>query len=543
LEDTIQKSNSEGVSFKSYLILCCIVILGLVIPMVRMTSGIRFSDEGFYITGAWRLVTDGSVSIPMRDIVEEGRIGCFFVPGRESRFYSMNPIGFSFILAPIYFVGGWWWLLHANYLIAPVALILLFLVGRRLFNVHTSLLGTLFLAISPIFSLQTSLVMTHVFSLTLQLAGVYVLLRKNIGIIHFFVIGLIWGGGVFVRLDFCLMLIPLIGLVFVRWYFNSSQKSKSIRSMSYWLIAALLGFSLGIACFLMFQHVTIGQGTKSGYQEEYQMAELLAFDRFHKAVPQAITLINQYALPFVVGFGLLGMGLIIKSNPAAAIVLWTWSIPFFLFYCLFRYGSKHFYNVRYFIPMLPAFTLSAGYFLTSRNLLSWVRKWFVTVIVVVIVLANIWTGYKLILQKGRNVLRQTQLFEMIDDQVPKGSVLFLPGNVGLTQELKGGYDVRSNFALLGPHEDKTGSEIIGKSSSGKVSMRLQSNSKATRRQRIPELIFNIKNQYPGIEIYIGVVKRQTNLLKKLYPVRLKVIGMTKSQTENYWLYQIVFADR
>lgn len=523
------------------ILLVSVMVLGMILPASGWPAGIRFSDEAFYATAAWRIADTGTLSFPASDISEHGRVTCFYSEGRNNRLYSLNPIGFSVVLVPFYWLGGWRCLLHANFLFALLLTLACYAAARRFFSRFVSIIAIFLLVMSPIYIFYTTLTMTHIFVCLIQCAGVWILLpRKGLpGPVRAGFTGLLWGLLFCVRLDAALLPVFIAAACLIPRNPDTHWNSRLLRKQIVVILIAAAAFALGASSQLVYRKLAFGSVLSTSYNGMFLSEKVVDFSRIPTAMPRAFSRINQFGLPVTFGAALAGYILLIFKRPRNAALLLAWAAPFFLLYLAFRFGSKHIYNVRYFFPMFPALVFSAAYLFQELPLRRIHRITAALIFCLAAGITGAWNGYYTIQDRNLHINPQAEMLEAIHWEVPTGAVLFTPGDIGLILAMENKYEVRDNLSLLGPLQVSSGPlKTDGK---WKKSVILEHAVKFTGRHKVPGLLQRTVKQFPG-RCFLVAYETRTQELKsfcKAENISLHTVYTVKSPTNNYHLYQII----
>ncbi len=532
----------SSISWLSGIGLLIIVGISLTIPLKGLSPGIWFVDEMFYLTGAWTLVEHGSLSIPSQDILDEGRASQFCVPGRHDRMYSLLPVGFSFVLAPLYWIGGWRALLNANLIVLPVTVLLLYRLLTNWFGRYVALLGTVLFAVSPTVSLFSTMVMNHLFAFMVQIVGMLFMVTPHRipSKIRVASGGCVWGLGLLVRMDFILMLVPLVIVAL----FPLSESIRSFlrewRQRVIMVLVALAGWGVGASAHFGYQKVIFGEFFRSGYNAYYDAGDALSVSRIPAALPRAFVRIQKTGLPLTAAAGTIGLIWLLIRKPRAALHLGSWGIPFFGFYLMFIAGTKHDFNLRYYLPVFPLLTTSAAYFVSGTFWGRW-RTVLIPVFVIAAAGLNLKAGNDAIMARNQVYEKQMEVLNRVETQIPSGATVFLPHQTALLMVLKGsGFDIRSSDYLLGPHS------VPPMESDDQMSARpfrnprmLSSNSQGSIRKIIPGLLPRLLRE--GRKVVVVCHEDRSPQLIDRYGVSLSKIDSVESAIagKNLGIYQVI----
>jgi len=525
LKPALNSLNYPVTPWMSRILLSVIICISIALPLMGRTPGIRFIDEMFFVNGAWLLAENGSFSMSAADVMDEGRAGQFYVPGLNGRLYSQNPVGFSLLLAVIYIAGGWKAMFNTNLMLLPVVVVLAYLLLRKWFDRSISLASVLLFSTSPVFALFSTQVMTHSLSLIIQLSGLLMIINPDRlpSKLRYILGGLILGLGLLVRLDSVLMLIPLVLITLL----PASTPLKSIFTMKKQrliaLILVLTGFAVGVLPHLIYQISVSGNAVKSGYSEHLKTIRVLEISRIPDALPRALKRIQHTGLPITATIGFIGCLFLLAKKTLPAIHLGSWGISFFIFYLMFFAGTKHDFNLRYFLPAFIPLCASATWSIFSlfRNRLRFV---IIPLFLITATVFNLQGSFRAISSRNRAIRTQARLIETVNQVVQEKSTVFLPPQEALMMEVMGtDFDIRNTDYLLADKPVGATAPIPG-NQSGKPSnphlvIRMK---KGNLNRSIPELLPRLLHK--GHRIFVVCSEKHARRLSEVYGVSVTRIA-------------------
>ena len=301
-----------------------ITVLLLVFLIVRFIYAFKFHDiswdEGVYLSMGKYLYSAGSVGLweIIRPVVMPLIFGFFWFIG--------VPYVFAAEMIEIMFGAG--------------VLLLVYLIGMKIWNKEAGIFASLLLAITPVFFLYTGYFLTGIPSIFFVLLGVYLFLENKI-----LLSGIFFGLAAITRFP--------VGLFFAVMFFVLLyyKKKKS-------LITLVKGFFIPVALFLIFNYAMYHKVTSKLWHALFR-PWILAFG--HQLNPAefvdqgffyGVMLINDNFLLLLV---LLGLGFyFFKPNLNKAIVTFSFLVPFVYFSII---PNK---QIRFALSFLPFLVLLAS---------------------------------------------------------------------------------------------------------------------------------------------------------------------------------------
>ena len=510
--------------------IAAVIAVSILMPLALYHPGIRFSDDTQYLTGVWRLVEYGDCRIPKHEMLEEGCVGSFFVPGTADCFYSLNPIGMCFVLYPFLYFGGFHGIFLANIILGGLAIGLTYAWLSKLFDPPVALSGALLFGSSPTFQLFMSTSMSHIAALAVQSTGLYLLTCRS-GIVSFSAAaigGFILGIGVMIRFDFIVMIIPILATLLIPLD-TSRPPDYSIRFRR--AMVAVMAFASGVSIQIGYQHLFLGSILKSGYQQHQKINHLLRWDMLWDAFPRACREIFTHGLGYVAVIGVAGAIYLMVVNRRTALILLSVASPVFFLYLLF-----HPFSIRYFIPVFPILSVSAAFVIHRIPAIRF-RNALIAAVLLVLLVLNGLTAHRMLQGRNRSVVRQMEIIELFREHVPKEATVFVTTPVGLMMKFSNDpFDIRDSIVLLGPHDDEFDTESTAAASSHRNPRVIQSAQSKTMRSKKPAILNRILRERG--EAYAALRDDQYDRLPREYPIRLEALGRTTARGGNYTLVQI-----
>ena len=172
-----------------------------------------------------------------------------FMVEHNGHWATLYPFGHPLILVPGAIIGAMW-------LIPPIVgagcIVMLFLVGRRMFDTRTGLVSALLLAGSPFFLMQSSNLMSHNTWTFYMLISLFFLLKRERPVLYGALAGLFFGLALNTRTVEAVMLIPPFGVVLASYLRPPENRRESLKYFGAFLcgggvmLLAMLGYNASI---------------------------------------------------------------------------------------------------------------------------------------------------------------------------------------------------------------------------------------------------------------------------------------------------------
>ena len=540
-----------GLRLISGFLLLGICFLTIVLSLTGQTPGIRFRDEEIYLTGMWLMAEKGTICQNREDINTYQQHVFLNKPGIDDRIYAANPLGYSVALLPFYMFGGWLAALRANCFFSAFALVSLFFLCRYWFSSRTVLAALILFSVSPIFVLYTTLAMNHSLTIFIQAIGLILCLKHGrFSRVFRFCAGLLLGLGVSIRLDFVLMVIPATVLILVPLNGQTGiSKPFRFRNLKYavWdLIWVWAGFALGALPQIFYGIHCFGHFMHSGYDPRLAGPEVISLNHTLTAIPRIFFRINKIGLPLVFGPGILGLTILCFRRQRVALHILAWILPYFILYSAFQFGSKHDFNMRYFLPLFPGLACCAIELLNHFNLSTKRHCWLLVVFLSASTMVGAWKAYFLVNDRDANVKSQYAVMQYVDTHLPRNAVFFTPKKIGLLFALKNIYDIR-NIDFLVSQASASEHEIVVQSplpssrenNQGKIPMLIQRSKLTVPQKR--ETLNRLWKDNPNKPVYLiisGIRSDYAEIVRRDYNVTVKEIYSTPQALNNYLVFKI-----
>lgn len=307
-------------------------------------------DENGYLVSAQRLATTGQLGKTTSDPYEF--VSGNFVQTGPNQFQAKYPIGYPALCALAYKLGGPRAAFLVNPVLATLAVLGMYLLGRALWGDFAGALAALLLAANPLHAFYGLSAVSHSGAECFAVWGMYFLWRwsQTGGWPNAALTGLCCAYAYTVRYTEGLLLLPVAGMILVR------GRQTAWREVGVMILAALV-----TAAPLLYHHwrafgapwvtgyALCGESTGFGWQW-FQKNWWLMLDRM-----------NAGGLPLVFPLGLAGLAFLAWRDRARAWLLALWALPPMALYTAYYWaptGTGPGY-VRFFVSIFPPLILSA----------------------------------------------------------------------------------------------------------------------------------------------------------------------------------------
>lgn len=180
-----------------------------------------------------------------------------FLYEHGSNWVSIYPFGHSLTMAPSAALNSMW---VFPPLLGGVCVVMLYMVGRRMFDTRTGAIAALLLGLSPFFLMQTASFMSHTTWLFYTLLSLYFLLNKQRWY-YGLVAGLAFGMALNTRPTETAMLVPAWGVVLLAYLAPRFDRRRAIP----FIVAFAIGGALIVGVSLLYNSATTGDPLTSAY--------------------------------------------------------------------------------------------------------------------------------------------------------------------------------------------------------------------------------------------------------------------------------------
>jgi hypothetical protein len=180
-----------------------------------------------------------------------------FLYEHGSNWVSIYPLGHSLTMAPSAALGAMWLFPP---MLGGVCVLLLYMVGRRMFDARTGAIAALLMAFSPFFLMQTASFMSHTTWLFYMLLSLYFLLNKQ-RLWWGLVAGIGFGMALNTRPTETAMLVPAWGIVLLAYLLPRVDRRKAIPYIG----AFVVGGALMVGLSMAYNAATTGDPLVSAY--------------------------------------------------------------------------------------------------------------------------------------------------------------------------------------------------------------------------------------------------------------------------------------
>jgi hypothetical protein len=257
-------------------------------------------DEASYIFQA-KLFAAGRLSTAIPSVPEAFHIwepvSWFYE--RDGRWSTVYLPGHPLILAPGAALGVMW---LVPSLLGAASVVLMALVGRKLYDPVTGLLAAVLLAGSPFFLMQSGNFMSHITWLFFLLMSMFLMLQRDRTLLFGVLAGLFYGLALGTRALEAIMIIPPFAIALAWPLLREETRPEALRRC----LGFLAGGAVPVVLVLSYNAILTGDPLTSPYQGPSAVREILGFSSGHSL---SLGLRNMQAL-------VMSLALILNGWPA-----------------------------------------------------------------------------------------------------------------------------------------------------------------------------------------------------------------------------------
>jgi Dolichyl-phosphate-mannose-protein mannosyltransferase len=285
------------------------VVLALALAVFGITAHIMWHyyqrvphlpDEASYIFQA-KLFASGQLSTGIPSVPQAFHIwepvSWFYE--RDGRWSTVYLPGHPLVLAPGVALGVMW---LVPSLMGAACVVLMALVGRKLYDPITGLVASVLLAGSPFFLMQSGNFMSHVTWLFFLLMSMFFMLQRDRTLLFGALAGLFFGLALGTRALEALMIIPPFAIALAWPLLRDETRPEAWRRC----LGFLAGGAVPVALILLYNAILTGDPLTSPYQGPSGVGEILGFTGGHSL---SLGLRNMQAL-------VMSLALILNGWPA-----------------------------------------------------------------------------------------------------------------------------------------------------------------------------------------------------------------------------------
>ncbi len=318
-----------------------------------------------YLVTAKRLATTGS---PVRHTSSPYEfVNGHWVDVRPNDFCAKFAIGYTALCAVAYKLGG----PSAVYLVSPIlaalAVVGIFLLGREMFNDFSGALAAVLLATNPVHGYHALDATSHAGSVCFAVWSMFFVWRwsQRGGRLNAVCGGALAGYALAVRHTEGLLALPILGMIAWRWVAQvrdapaEQRRHASTRVASDGALIAAAAIAGAVPLFL-HQWIAFGSPLTTGY-ELCGESTAFAWHWFREHWWLALRKLTTAGLLWVFPLGLVGLGWLAARDAKRALFLGLWAVPGILLYTAYYWLPKqdNLAYIRFFLSFFPPLILAA----------------------------------------------------------------------------------------------------------------------------------------------------------------------------------------
>ena len=340
--------------------------LGVVVLFVVMLAGFfvptyEGTDENGYMLTGKRLAAKSDVAKRTSDPYEF--ISGNWVEAQPGIYYAKYPVGYPALVALAYRLGGADATFWVNPVLATLAVLGIFVLGRALWNPLLGLFAAILLATNPLHAQFSLSALSHTGSLCCAVWAMYFTWRcwERGGMWNAMLAGALAAYGISVRYTEALLFIPIAVAVVWRWRTTKQPV---------WRDAAALFFGAGVAILpLVIQHwIAYGSPFITGYTLCKESTGF-GWKWFQENWWLMLERMSGSGLVLLFPLGLAGLVLLCLRDVKRGVLLSAWVWPSLLLYSAYYWAPQGdgWGYVRFFVSVFPALILGAVALLDRKS--------------------------------------------------------------------------------------------------------------------------------------------------------------------------------
>lgn len=387
------------------------------------------ADESEHLITARSLAERGTATFRPADPYEYVNLN--LIEGIEGGFHGKHPFGYPLLCALAYRLGG----PDAPFWVNPAAALLgllgLFGFARMLAGPWAGVVATALLAANPLYGAYALSAMTHSTALAFTIWGLFFVWRwsRNGNLASALLGGLLCGIAATIRYAEVLLALPIAVAVLARFAEARAETDPGRRHAA---LRACVGGAAGIgvaallayAPLMLHQWVAYGSPFTSG-QSITESSGLGLQNWPRNTGVLAAQLLESGLLPMF-ALGLTGLVLLASRRTSLALFLASWALVHFGLYHSFywRDAKQYVGDMRYYLDLFPPLALAATTATVARFEGLRTRAIALGVLVLAVVPAGAIETSRIMAAAGRVNLRAEEIWRIVRDSVPDGSVIF-----------------------------------------------------------------------------------------------------------------------
>ncbi|MEI6085304.1 MAG: glycosyltransferase family 39 protein, partial [Verrucomicrobiota bacterium] len=336
-----------------------VLLAGFYVPAYNGT------DENGYMCSARRIALTGNSAKYTAHPLEF--VSHNVVQVEAGIFYAKYPLGYPWLCAAAYRLGG----PAAAFLVSPIlaalALVGMFLLARSLVGAFAAVLATVLLATNPLHALFGLTALSHAAAVCFAVWAMFFLWRwtERGGWVNAALAGGLAAYTYTVRYSEALLALPVLAMVVWRYVSlpegaTPTERTAQVRQWRREVLAMLAGVVVCAGPLWIHHWLAFGAPWKNGYD---LCGESTGFGWkwFQENWWTMLTRLNSPGLLLIFPLGLIGLAYVAVHEPKRGTLLGLWVLPSVLIYTAYYWaptGEGRGY-VRFFVSVFPAFIVCA----------------------------------------------------------------------------------------------------------------------------------------------------------------------------------------
>jgi len=419
------------------------LMMGYFVPTYEGT------DQNGYLCSARRIALTGSAAKHTTNPLEyvTGNV----VKTDANLFYAKYPLGYPWLCAAAYRLGGPTMVFVVNPLLAALAIIGIFLLARALVNTYAGVLAAILLATSPWHTYFGLSALSHSGAIAFAIWGMYYLWRwvETGGRGNALATGVLTAYTYTIRYSEALLALPVVAMVAWRYFQlpEGATPTERNRQVARWRQEVLLmlgGAAVAVMPLLVFHWIAFGAPWQTGYG---LCGETTGFGWkwFAENWWLMLTKLNTPGLWLVFPLGLAGLAYVAVHDARRATLLGLWILPPVLLYTAYYWApqGEGVNYLRFFVSVCPALIVCALILLCEvippRPIWSVALGLFIAIAATF----NLRAAVKDASTQADRLRQMQTTWAVVRQAVPDGAIIVAAGGVLDSVEFVGNYELYS----------------------------------------------------------------------------------------------------
>ncbi len=416
VEEPVRSRWFEGVAIGGVLALFVVMLAGYFVPTYEGTD-----ENGYLLTGK-RLAVAGDMAKRTSDPFEF--ISGNWVETQPGVYYAKYPIGYPALLALAYRLGGEEAVFWVNPILATLAVLGVFLLGRALWNPVVGVLAALLLATNSLHAYFGLSALSHSGAMCCAVWAMWFLWRwwERGGRWNALLAGALAAYGISIRYTEALLFLPVA--VAVVW---RARSGPPVGRDVAWMLA---GGAVTILPLVAQHWVAYGSPFVTGYTL-CQESTGFGWKWFRENWWWMLQRLSGPGLGWVFPLGLAGLTVLCFREPRRGVWLAAWTWPALLVYSAYYWapqGEGPGY-ARFFVSVFPALTLGAVGLVWETARPGAMRPVVVGLVVLTVATLNLRDTTKALDKRLERFVFSRATAEAVRATLPTGTVIFAPAHL------------------------------------------------------------------------------------------------------------------